>query len=165
MAGDTIWPGAGAGDDPRLPDPPSDRRRARGQRTRTSIVDATIDLIEAGNPRPTSRQVAGRAGVSVRLVFHHFKRLEEVIRLAAELQTSRHRSFVAAIPPHGPLSARIGAICRQRRQLFEAIGPVLQAAHARSFDTPGLSEALSHQRSLLRRPARSGLRPRDRIAR
>jgi TetR/AcrR family transcriptional regulator of autoinduction and epiphytic fitness len=155
MAGETIEPGAGAADDGR----PSDRRRARGQRTRKTIVDATIDLIEAGNPRPTSQQVARQAGVSVRLVFHHFRRLEVVIRLAAELQASRHRSLVAVLPPHGPLPARIGAICQQRRKLFEAIGPVLQVAQARAWDTPGLSEVLARHRSLLRRQLEVTLGP------
>ncbi len=151
MAGDTAEPGAGVGDDGRLPVPPSDRRRARGLRTRKGIVDAAIDLIEAGNPRPTTRQVAVRAGVSARLVFHHFGRLGVVIRLAAERQAARHGAFVGFVPPHGPLPARIGAVCRQRRNLFEAIGPVLRMAHARAWDTPGLSEVLAGHRSLLRR--------------
>ncbi len=150
MAGETAWSGAGADDESRLPGPPSDRRRARGQRTRKNIVDATIDLIQAGNLRPTTRQVAVQAGVSVRLVFHHFRRLEVVILLAAELQASRHRAFVAIIPPHGPLPARIAAVCRQRRKLFEATGPVMEVAHARAWDTPGLSEVLARHRSLLR---------------
>jgi AcrR family transcriptional regulator len=155
MAGSTTRSGAGAGDGGR----PSDRRRERGLRTRGNIVHATIDLIEAGNPRPTTRQVARQAGVSTRLVFHHFRRLEVVIRLAAELQAARHRSFVAVIPPHGPLPARVGAICRQRRKLFEATGPVLRVAHARELDTPGLTEVLGRQRALLRRQLEMTLGP------
>ncbi len=155
MAGATAWSGADAGDDGR----PSDRRRERGLRTRRNIVHAAIDLIEAGNPRPTSRQVARQAGVSTRLVFHHFKRLEVVIGLAAELQAGRHRSFVAIIPPHGPLPARIGAICRQRRKLFEATGPVMRVVHAMQLDTPGLTEVLDRQRALLRRQLEVTLGP------
>ena len=155
MAGATPWSGADAGDEGR----PSDRRRERGERTRTNIVHAAIDLIEAGNPRPTARQVAHRAGVSPRLVFHHFRRLEVVISLAAELQGARHRSFVAHIPPHGPLSARLGMICRQRRKLFEATGAVLRVAHARELDTPGLHEVLGRQRALLRRQLEVTLGP------
>jgi AcrR family transcriptional regulator len=155
MAGATTWSGADADDDGR----PADRRRERGLRTRRNIVYAAIDLIEAGNPRPTTRQVARQAGVSTRLVFHHFRRLEVVIGLAAELQAGRHGSFVAIIPPHGPLSARIGAICGQRRKLFEATGPVLRVAHARELDTPGLAEVLGRQRALLRRQLEVTLGP------
>jgi AcrR family transcriptional regulator len=155
MAGATTWSGADADDDGR----PSDRRRERGLRTRRNIVRAAIDLIEAGNPRPTTEQVARRAGVSTRLVFHHFRRLEVVILLAAELQAGRHRSFVAIIPPRGPLPARIAAICRQRRKLFEATGPVLRVAYARELDTPGLTEVLGRQRALLRQQLEVTLGP------
>ncbi|MGH9079412.1 MAG: TetR/AcrR family transcriptional regulator [Acidimicrobiales bacterium] len=128
-------------------------------RTQRNIVRAAIDLIEAGNPRPTSRQVARQAGVSKRLIFHHFHRLEVVIRLAAELQAARHRSFITIIPAHGPLAARIGAICQQRRKLFEATGPVLRVAQARAFDTPGLTEVLGRQRAVLRRQLEVTLGP------
>lgn len=146
MAGATTWPGAHAGDG----GGPSDRRRQRGERTRTRIVHAAIDLIEAGNPRPTVLQVARQAGVSPRLVHHHFRRLAVVIGLAAELQAARHRCFVAPLPPHGPVSVRIETTCRQRRQLFEATGAVLRVAHTRELDTPGLREVLGRQRSELR---------------
>jgi AcrR family transcriptional regulator len=155
MVGATAWSGAGDGDGRG----PSDRRRQRGERTRTNIVHAAIDLIEAGNPRPTARQVARQAGVSPRLVFHHFRRLEVVVGLAAELHAARHRSFVALVPPHGPLSARVGAVCRQRRKLFEATGAVLRVAHARELDAPGLHEVLSRQRALLRRQLEVTLGP------
>lgn len=155
MGGATTWSGADAGDDHRR----SDRRRERGERTRLRIVHAVIDLIEGGNPRPTSRQVARQAGVSPRLVFHHFRRLDVVIGLATELQAARHRSFVALVPPHGPLAVRVGTICRQRRKLFEATGAVLRMAHARELDTPGLHQVLDRQRSVLRRQLEVTLGP------
>lgn len=145
MAGATTW-SARAGDDGR----PTDRRRERGERTRTGILDAAIDLIDGGNPRPTVRQVARRAGVSERLVYHHFGRLEVVIGLAAERQAERHRALVAPVPPRGPLPARIATICRRRRQLFEATGAVLQVAEARQLDTPRVREVLHRQRLRLR---------------
>jgi TetR/AcrR family transcriptional regulator of autoinduction and epiphytic fitness len=155
MAGATTRSGADAGDGRR----PSDRRRERGERTRLRIVHAVIDLIEGGNLRPTSRQVARQAGVSPRLIFHHFRRIEVVIGLAAELQAARHSSFVTLVPPHGPLSARVGTICRQRRKLFETTGVVLRVAHARELNTPGLHEVLGRQRSVLRRQLEVTLGP------
>ncbi len=155
MAGETTRPGAGAGGR----DGPPDRRVERGRRTRTQIIEATIDLIEAGNPRPTSRQVAGQAGVSVRLVFHHFRRLAVLMRLAAEVQTARHRDCITMIPPGGPLPARVGAICRQRRTLFEATGPVIRAAQRSEPMSPRLEDLLAGQRALLRRQLATTLRP------
>ncbi len=135
---------------------PLDGRLARGVRTRNSIVEAIIELIESGNPRPTSREVADQAGVSVRVLFHHFEDVPVLYRSAVELQSSRSRSLIGIIPPHGPLEARIRAICRQRRQLFEAIAPVLRASEARDSSLPGV---LSDLRALLRQQLTVSLRP------
>ena len=41
----------------------TDGRVARGRRTHSAIVAATVALIEAGDPAPTSRRIAARAGV------------------------------------------------------------------------------------------------------
>jgi AcrR family transcriptional regulator len=123
------------------------------------IVDAMIDLIDEGNPRPTSRQVAARAGVSIRTVFHHFGDLDVLFRSAAGLHLWRHRSLVTTPPSHGPIEARIQALCHQRRQLFEVIGPVLRVAHARSQGSAGLREMLAQHRSRLRQQLARTLGP------
>jgi len=124
---------------------------ARGIRTRSSIIEAMIDLIVEGHTEPTSRQVAQRAGVSVRLVFHHFGGLHQLFTSAAAHQASRSLSLIAILPPHGPPETRIVLICRQRRQLFEANAPLLRAAYARSPASTALTEALAGHRTLLRR--------------
>jgi AcrR family transcriptional regulator len=129
---------------------------ARGVRTRNAIVEAAIELIESGNPRPTSREVANQAGVSVRLLFHHFEDVHVLYRSAVEMQSSRNRSLIGIIPPHGPLDRRIRAICHQRRQLFEAITPVLRASGSGDANLPG---ALSDLRTLLRHQLTVSLRP------
>ncbi len=149
-------PERNAGSGANLDREPLDGRLARGLRTRNSIVEAMIELIESGNPRPTSREVADRAGVSVRVLFHHFEHVPGLYRRAVERQSSRSRSLIGIIPPNGPLDARIRAICRQRRQLFEAIGPVLRASEARD---PGLPGGLSDLRALLRQQLAVSLRP------
>jgi TetR/AcrR family transcriptional regulator, regulator of autoinduction and epiphytic fitness len=136
-----------------------DRRRERGERTRTNILQAATDLVDAGNLRPTAWQVARRAGVSTRLVFHYFGRLEELIGLAAEIQAARHGSLIAAVPPHGPVAARVAALCRQRRDLYEALGPAMRAAVAREVATPGWTETLSRHRVMLREQLEVTLAP------
>ena len=45
---------------------------AKGERTRRVVVEALVELIDEGEHHPTTRKVADRAGVSVRLVYHHF---------------------------------------------------------------------------------------------
>ena len=142
--------GADTEDDCRATDMPLDRRLARGVRTRRDIADALIDLINRGNPHPSTRLVAARAGVSLRTVYHHFGDVDILFHSAVRLHLSRHQSLVADIAPRGPTEARTRAVCHQRRQLFEAIGPVLLVAHARAQRSPGLHEVLVRHRSLLR---------------
>jgi AcrR family transcriptional regulator len=154
-AGAGAWAAAGTDDEGRRPD----RRRERGERTRANILRAATDLVDAGTLRPTAWQVASQAGVSTRLVFHYFGRMDELIGLAAELHAARHGSLVATIPPNGPLAARISALCRQRRELFETLGPLLRAASAREAATPRWTEALSRQRALLREQLEVALAP------
>jgi TetR/AcrR family transcriptional regulator of autoinduction and epiphytic fitness len=155
MAGRRGASSGDAGDQQRIPD----RRAARGSRTRTFILDATIDLIDAGNPAPRAHQVAAQAGVSDRLVFHHFTDLDQLFAQAVERQASQYRALTTAMPAHGPAEARIRIIARQRRRLFEALGPVLRASYARLPATSALTEVLVHQRRLLRNQLEVTLRP------
>jgi TetR/AcrR family transcriptional regulator, regulator of autoinduction and epiphytic fitness len=130
--------------------PPSDRRLARGRRNRASIVEATVDLINAGNRRPTHRQVATRADLAVRTVYNHFGDTDALFCGAAQQQLSRQRDRLVPIPPHGPIGSRIRATCRQRRQLFEETGPVVRAAHTRTDGSKRFKEMMSQHEAWLR---------------
>ncbi len=136
-----------------------DRRLERGDLTRMSIIDATIDLFRSGSPQPTVDEIATRAGVSVRSVHHHFHGVEYLVRRATEVYSARHRSLIAAIPPHGPVDVRIRAICHQRRLLFEAVAPVLLANYLRAKGSPEENDIVSEYRILLRRQLAGTLRP------
>lgn len=139
--------------------PGGDRRVARGSRTRALMLDSMIDLIDAGDPTPTAREVAERAGVAVRTLYHHFGCLDRLFTGAADRQVSHYRYLVTSVPPHGPLEVRIRALARQRRLLFEAIGPVLQASSARTPASTALTDVLDGQRSLLRQQLARTLEP------
>ncbi len=132
------------------PDVSGDRRVARGSHTRDVLLEAMIALIDAGNPSPTGRLVAGRADVAVRTVYNHFPRLDDLFIAAADRQVSRYGSLITIIPPVGPAEPRIRVITGQRRRLFEAVGPVLRASSARVPTSPQLIEVLDRQRHLLR---------------
>ena len=138
---------------------PTDGRLLRGDRTRLQIVDATIELVQAGNPEPTSREIADHAGVAVRMIFYHFRHIEFLFQTAVTRQFRRHRSLIAILPPNGPVEARIRAICRQRCQLFEAIAPILRMAYSRVVGSKLAYEVLAEKRALLRRQFAVTLRP------
>jgi AcrR family transcriptional regulator len=106
----------------------SDRRLARGSATRDVILGATVELLTEDNPRPTSYLVAQRAGVSRRTVFYYFAGVDGLVLRAVESQLARQRSFIIPLPPRGPIDIRINAVCKQRRELFERLGPIYGAA-------------------------------------
>src|SRR5207247_3832244 len=67
-----------------------DLRRARGEDTRTQILDAARDsLSEEGYTGTTTREIADRAGVQLSLVHYHFGSKREV--LAAVLSRENER--------------------------------------------------------------------------
>ncbi len=127
---------------------PSDRRIARRYHTRLDLIEATIDLFLAGNPHPTSRQVAEQAEVSPRTLFNHYH-IDRLYGDAAATQVLRSLTSIAPVPPQGPVAVRIGATCRQRRQLFEQIATVLHAVQSRPAATPVLDKALDELGTLL----------------
>ncbi len=105
-----------------------DGRRTRGRQTQERIVDALLALIEAGDPAPANARIAEQAGISARLVYHHFQDLEELFGIAVERRTEQILSRHPAPAPGGTLEARIAAVACQRADLLEWVTPVRLAA-------------------------------------
>lgn len=102
--------------------------KARGERTRHRVAAALIELLTEGDPAPTAKGVAGRAGVSVRLVFHHFEDMEALYRMVLKIQTERHWDTVRPVDPALSLDERIDRSVQQRAKLFDAVGAVRRTA-------------------------------------
>src|SRR5271155_5351046 len=82
-----------------LEEPARDGRVARGQRTRRSVAEALMQLLRDGESDPTAKAVARRAGVSLRLVFHHFADMDDLYRFVAALQLRRPGSEMPRLSP------------------------------------------------------------------
>jgi AcrR family transcriptional regulator len=133
------------------PDQASDRRLARGDHSRLALLEAMIDLIDGRAEPPSAKKVARRAGISRRMIFNHFEGgMDGLLVGAVELALARQHSQVRGVPPRGPTPPRVRALCRQRRQLFEQLGPVYRTAYARASMSSGLVRVLAAQRSVLR---------------
>lgn len=107
---------------------PIDGRTARAVRTRDRLVAATIELVEAGDLRPTAPRIAERAGVSVRSVFQHFDDLETLFSAMGEQVFERLAALVRPIDPSAPLAERIRTFVVQRGEVHEAVTPISRAA-------------------------------------
>ena len=72
-----------------------DGRIVRGLRTRQSLIQATLDLIQAGDVEPTSAAIATIAGVSSRALFQHFTSLADLYdpeAMPADLRAAHERN-------------------------------------------------------------------------
>lgn len=109
----------------------ADGRVLRGIRNREAVVEAFISLIEEGDPRPTARAIAARAGLSLRSVFQHFDDLEQIYEAAGRRQVRTLRPLLDPVPATLPLEARREEFLRRRVALLERLDPVARAARIR----------------------------------
>lgn len=128
-----------------------DGRVLRGERNRRAVVDAMLALIEEGDPQPTAKRVAERAGVALRSVFHHFDDVESVLAAAARLQAQRHWHVLQPVAPELALRERVAQVVTQRSTLFERIAPARRAALLAEHDSPVIRAWLEEGRATLRR--------------
>jgi AcrR family transcriptional regulator len=105
-----------------------DGRTQRALRTREAIVDATIELIERGDLRPTAPRVAEAAGVSVRSIFQHFDDLATLHAAMAERLVERVALLIVPIPSDVPVAERLPRFAHQRGLLLDAVSPIRRAA-------------------------------------
>jgi AcrR family transcriptional regulator len=118
-----------------------DGRTARAQRTRTAIVDALLDLLDEGELQPTAPRIAHRAGISQRLIYHHFGDLDSLFRAVAARQGQQIAAVSAPIDPALPLSERIDALLDQRIAVLELITPVRRAGLRHEPYSDGIQQA------------------------
>jgi TetR/AcrR family transcriptional regulator of autoinduction and epiphytic fitness len=127
---------------------PVDGRHARSQRARAAMINALIEVLEEGYINPSAQQIAERAGVSLRLVFHHFRDMEslytEMFGVVFKARILPHLRFPSG---EGPFTERITAFVEQRSRLFEAIGPIRRAGEWQEPLSPTLAQQFTEGRT------------------
>jgi len=139
--------------------PSADGRVARGQRTRRRVADALIAILRDGDPDPTAKVIAQRAGVSLRLVFHHFCDMDDLYRTVSSLLLERQWRAQPEVSPELALPLRIDATVTYRSVLFEDISPVRRAAVRRAGSSPDLTAAIGMSDLLLSENIRTAFAP------
>lgn len=105
-----------------------DGRTLRRERNQDAVVDAILALLRDGNLKPSAREIADRAGVSLRSLFRHFEDLDALFAAAVRRQLEQvEPAFELDVAP-GPVDRRIRALVRHRASLYEQIAPVRRAA-------------------------------------
>ena len=128
---------------------PADGRTARKTVTRDAIADALLDLLSEGHLRPTAREIAQRAGLSVRSVYVHFDDLDDLYCVSAGRAYARVAPLLEPASDTGSLRERADALVRRRVQLFARIGGITRATQRQAPFSPTLTRILrdAHNRS------------------
>jgi TetR/AcrR family transcriptional regulator, regulator of autoinduction and epiphytic fitness len=127
-------------------DKEKDGRAARSERARAAVVDALLALIDEGQLQPTAQAIAQRAGVSLRLVFHHFDDLEALFIAASQRQLERMMPQVRSLPTGGSLEERLDASVEQRCMILEKVCNVRRAALLLEHCSPAAQQRLKQVR-------------------
>lgn len=127
-----------------------DGRRARGERARSAVVEALLALIQEGDLRPTAPRIAARAGVSRRLLFHHFTDLEDLFAELSLRQGQRVAELIDPIPTELPFEQRLQRFTAQRARLLEYLTPFRRAARLQEPSSPDLAQRLGGVRAAKR---------------
>ena len=117
-----------------------------------------LELLREG-ARPTVAQIAERAGLSERTVYHHFTERDRLLEVAAELQVGRVLAMVHPIPLQLPLADRVETYVQSRATVLEYITPVRRAAMLVEAEAPRLRELRDETLAAARRQAAATFAP------
>jgi TetR/AcrR family transcriptional regulator of autoinduction and epiphytic fitness len=95
-----------------------DGRHARSERSRQAMLDALLALLREGTVRPSSSQIAERAGVTQRTLFNQFGDMDSLVTAAA----GRHIHRYLELQPDagtGTVEERVGHYCAGLARLLE----------------------------------------------
>jgi TetR/AcrR family transcriptional regulator, regulator of autoinduction and epiphytic fitness len=137
----------------------TDGRVARGARNRVALVDALLELLREGEPRPRAREIADRAGLSLRTVFQHFEDLEALYAMAADRQTEHLAARFGPLAVDGATADRVTALVERRAALFEEVAQVRRASLLVAPSSPVLTERLARAAARLSRESARVLAP------
>src|SRR5262245_25560957 len=137
-----------------------DGRAARAVRTRAAIVEATLELLEGGQLQPTAQEIAQRARVSIRAVFHHFGDMDRLLRAAVDLHLSRHPfDALPKLLTSGTLEERVVAFANRRAAAFERILPVHRAVLLKESIDEGVARRMKRARAGAKYEVRTAFAP------
>ncbi|HLT70508.1 MAG TPA: TetR/AcrR family transcriptional regulator [Acidimicrobiales bacterium] len=127
-----------------------DGRVSRAARTREAVVDALLALNDRGVLRPTARDIAAEAGVSLRSLYVHFDDLESLFVAAGQRHTERLLTQLPPLVTEGPFGERLDRFLDRRVRLHELAGGVRRAAQLQEPFSPAIQEAMANGRKALR---------------
>jgi AcrR family transcriptional regulator len=91
-------------------EPREDGRLERSKRSRQTIIDSMITLIQKGVYIPTAQQVADEAGITIRTVFRHFSEMDLLYNEIEEVRKPKYEKFLISKDFSASLHDRVNTI-------------------------------------------------------
>lgn len=125
-------------------------RVARDEGVRRTLIQTTLDLIQAGDVEPTAAAIATIAGIPGKTLAHHFPSLADLYAAAFDLAVKRVLELVRSVDDATPLANRVEFLVSDRARLFEEWLPLWHFAERVRGIAPPVSVGVVQFRKALR---------------
>lgn len=126
-----------------------DGRRARTERSKQAIIDASLALIEEGNLIPTAQQISDRSGVNIRTFFRHFEDMETLFATIDDHIRDATEALFLGGDRDGTLEERILHAVERRSKGYEVESNLILSTSAQLWRSQTLRENYArYQRGL-----------------
>lgn len=117
-----------------------DGRIQRSERSRQLIIDAMVDLINAGQMIPTAQQVADKAGVAIRTVFRHFSEMEKLYAEIDETMRPWYAELFSQGDRSGTLEERVTRAVESHAAAYTELAAVMRAVQLLMWRSPQVKQ-------------------------
>ena len=132
------------------PDVPGlDGRRQRSERSRTAIIEATLEFMNEGLLIPTAQQIADRAGVGIRSFFRHFSDMDSLFAAVDGHERASYESFFSDEQNVGSLDDRIARTIEIVTDGYEALSNMILSTLAQRWRSEELRKNYARNQRLL----------------
>ncbi|MFQ3202012.1 MAG: AcrR family transcriptional regulator, partial [Zhongshania sp.] len=114
-------------------EPESDGRRQRTERSRTAIIEASLNLLEEGILVPTAQQISDRAGVGIRTFFRHFDDMIALFEAVDDSIRNHYERLILGGDRNGTLEERIDHAIDRHATVYEQIANVILSTAAQRW--------------------------------
>ena len=127
-----------------------DGRRARTERSKQTIIDAALALMEEGNLIPTAQQISDRSGVNIRTFFRHFEDMETLFATIDDQIRDATEALFLGGDRHGALDERILHAVERRAEGYEQETNLILSTSAQLWRSKTLRKNYAHYQRGLR---------------
>ena len=115
---------------------------ARAEKSKEAIVVAFVELVREGNRRPTAPVIAERAGVSERLVYHHFKDMKRLLLESHRINRPVVAPLLEDLLYEGTFKERRDYFVKARAKAWEFVQHNRRYTYHHSFRSPEVEDFL-----------------------